>query len=129
MVGIVVVSHSKEIAEGAVDMASQMAFNAPLAAAGGTSDGRLGTDCEKIMKAIKSVYSKDGVIVLFDIGSAYMNAEMALELLEEEYQGNVEIIDAALIEGAVSAAVESSVGNTMEQIKESLKQLKLGKMP
>ncbi|WP_461207424.1 dihydroxyacetone kinase phosphoryl donor subunit DhaM [Clostridium sp. DL1XJH146] len=129
MVGVVIVSHSKAIAEGTVDMASQMAFDAPIAAAGGTSDGRLGTDSEKIMKAIRNVYSEDGVIVLFDIGSAYMNAEISLELLEEQYQSNVEIVDAALVEGAVSAAVDSSVGKSMEEIKETLKQLKLGKMP
>jgi dihydroxyacetone kinase phosphotransfer subunit len=128
MVGIVIVSHSEKVAEGVKELANQMVGEVSIAAAGGTCDGRLGTDIEKITKAIEAVYSEDGVIILFDLGSAVMNSEMAVEMLPEEMQGKVEIIDVALVEGAVSAAVECSIGKSIGEIKETLKKLCLGKM-
>lgn len=129
MVSIVIVSHSSSIAEGAKELASQMAPEVSIAAAGGTGDGRIGTDVEKIMNGIESVYSDDGVIILFDLGSAFMNAEMAIEMLSEEFQNKVEIVDAALVEGVVTAAVECSIGKSVIEIKEELKEMALGKMP
>jgi PTS hybrid protein len=128
MVGMVIVSHSEKIAEGVKDLASQMVGDVSIAAAGGTNDGRLGTDVEKIMTAIESVYSEDGVILLFDLGSAVMNSEMAIELLPEEIQKKVEIIDVALVEGAITAAVECSIGKSVAEIKDVLRKLSLGKM-
>ncbi|KYH29212.1 MULTISPECIES: dihydroxyacetone kinase phosphoryl donor subunit DhaM [Clostridium] len=129
MVGLVIVSHSEKVAQGVKELASQMASGLPIAAAGGTSDGRLGTDMGKILNAINEVYSQDGVLIIFDLGSAYMNAEMALEFLEEDMRNNVEIIDTAIVEGAITAAVESSIGKTMSEIKEAVKNMSLGKMP
>lgn len=129
MVGLVIVSHSSKVAEGVKELASQMAMGTPIATAGGTGDGRLGTDVEKILNAINEVYSEDGAIILFDLGSAYMNGEMAIECLEEEMQSKVEIVDAALVEGAITATVESSIGRNREEIKEALKSMNLGKMP
>ncbi|EET86659.1 dihydroxyacetone kinase, phosphotransfer subunit [Clostridium carboxidivorans P7] len=117
MVGIVIVSHSEKIAEGVKALALQMAEEVPMAAAGGTSDGRIGTDMEKISNAINEVYSEDGVLVLFDLGSAFMNAEMALDFLPDDMKEKVEIVDAALVEGAVTAAVESSISKSREDIK------------
>lgn len=129
MVSIVVVSHSSSIAEGAKELANQMAPEVSIAAAGGTGDGRIGTDVEKIMNGIEGVYSHDGVIILFDLGSAFMNAEMAIEMLPEEMQNKIEIVDAALVEGVVTAAVECSIGKSITEIKEELKVMALGKMP
>lgn len=129
MVGIVIVSHSSKAAEGVKEIVSQMSVDGKIAAAGGTSDGRLGTDVEKIVNAINEVYSEDGVLILFDLGSAYMNAEIAIECLEEKMKDKVEIIDTALIEGALTAAVEASIGKSREEIKKSLKSMCLGKMP
>ncbi|MFU0824657.1 dihydroxyacetone kinase phosphoryl donor subunit DhaM [Clostridium sp.] len=129
MVGLVIVSHSEKVAQGVKELASQMAAGVPIAAAGGTNDGRLGTDMEKISNAINEVYSEDGVLIIFDLGSAYMNAEMALEFLEENMKNKVEIIDTAIVEGAITAAVESSIGKTMSEIKEAVKNMSLGKMP
>ena len=128
MVGMVIVSHSEKVAEGVKELASQMVGDVLIAAAGGTSDGRLGTDVEKIMSAIESVYSEDGVILLFDLGSAVMNSEMALEMLPEEMQAKVEILDVALVEGAITAAIECSIGRSITEIKESLKRLCIGKI-
>lgn len=130
MVGIVVISHSSKIAEGVVEMALQMAPEVPMIAAGGTSDGRIGTDVEKISEAIKKVYSEDGVLIIFDLGSAYMNAEMAMDFLTGEVDTDkIELVDCALIEGGITAAVESSIGSNRETIKETLKPLVLNKMP
>lgn len=130
MVGIVVISHSSKIAEGVVEMALQMAPEVPMIAAGGTSDGRIGTDVEKISEAIKKVYSEDGVLIIFDLGSAYMNAEMAMDFLIGEVDTDkIELVDCALIEGGITAAVESSIGSNRETIKETLKPLVLNKMP
>lgn len=129
MVSIVVVSHSSSVAQGAMELASQMAPEVSIAAAGGTGDGRIGTDMEKILAAIENVYSENGVIVLFDLGSAFMNTEMAMENLPEEMLKNVEIVDAAIVEGTVTAAVECSIGKSITEIKEELKGMALGKMP
>lgn len=129
MVGVVIVSHSSKVAEGVKELVSQMAVDGKIAAAGGTADGRLGTDVEKIVNAINEVYSQDGVLVLFDLGSAYMNAEMAIECLDLDMQDKVEIVDTALIEGALTAAVDASIGKSKEEIKESLKSMCLNKMP
>lgn len=129
MVSIVIISHSARIAEGVKELAEQMAPEVSIEAAGGTGDGRIGTDMEKILAGIENVYSDDGVIVLFDLGSAFMNSEMAIEMLPEEMQNKVEIIDASLVEGVVTAAVECSIGKNITEIKEALKGMALGKMP
>lgn len=128
MVGIVLVSHSQKIVEGIKELASQMSNNVPVALAGGTDDGRLGTDMTKISDAIREVYSEDGVLVFFDMGSAYMNAQMALDFLEEGTD-KVEIVDAAFVEGAITAIVDSGLNKSMAEIKEDIASMKLGKMP
>ena len=129
MVGLVIVSHSDKIAEGIKDLAGQMANEVSIAAAGGTIDGRLGTDADKIFAAIKEVYSEDGVLILFDIGSAYMSADISLECLQENMRAKVEILDAALVEGAITAAIECSLNKSLSEIKEELKILSIAKMP
>lgn len=129
MVGLAIVSHSEKLALGVIELAGQMAWDVPMAAAGGTKDGRLGTDPDKITTAINEVFSEDGVIVLFDLGSSYMNAEMSLEFLDDEIREKVIIVDAPIVEGGVAAAIQSSIGKTLSEIKEDLKDLKLGKTP
>ena len=129
MVGIVITSHSKNIAEGVKELAEQMAPEVPIATAGGTSDGRIGTDAVKIINAIESVYSEEGVILIFDLGSAFMNAEMAIEMLDEDKRNKIKIVDCPIVEGAVTSAVESSIGKSIPEIEETLKPMNLGKMP
>ena len=113
MVGIVIVSHSQKLAEGVVEIAKMMAADAPLVAAGGLDDGNLGTSYEKILAAIESVYSSNGVAVLMDMGSAVMTTEMVLEDLERD---NVLMIDCPIVEGAVLAAIDSVAGKTLSEI-------------
>ena len=114
MVGIVVVAHSAKIAEGVLEMARQMVGTAvPLAAAGGIDDPEnpIGTDAIKILAAIQSVYSDDGVVVLMDLGSALLSAETALELLPPAEAAQVHLCAAPLVEGALAAAVQASLGS------------------
>ena len=113
MVGIVIVSHSKKLSEGVVEVAAMMAEDAPLAAAGGMEDGELGTSYDMIKNAIESVYSDDGVIILADMGSAVMTAEIVLEEMETD---NIVIVDCPLVEGAILAAIDSTGGRTLKQI-------------
>ena len=127
MVGIVIVSHSEKIADGVKEVAEQMAPEVKIYSAGGTEDGRIGTDAMKISSAIKNAFDKDGVILLFDLGSSLMNAEMAIEFLDEDIKSKVEIIDAPLVEGTVVAAVYASMNKTIEEIKNNLKSLSLNK--
>ena len=111
MVGIVIVSHSQKLAEGVVEIAHMMAEEAPVAAAGGLEDGTLGTSYDRILDAIKSVDSGDGVVILADMGSAVMTAEIVLEDIESE---NIKILNCPLVEGAILAAMESVGGRDLE---------------
>ncbi len=113
MVGFVVVSHSGKLAEGVVDLAGMMAKDVPVAAAGGMEDGSFGTSFNKIQQAVERVYSEDGVIVLMDMGSAVMTAEMVVEAMEGK---NIRMADCPLVEGAVTGTVDASVGMPIEEI-------------
>ncbi len=117
MVGIVVVSHSEAIAEGIVELARQMGGeDLALEPAGGLDEpGVLGTDPQRIQGAIERAMSEDGVLVLMDLGSALMSAELAIELLSDA-PGPVLLSEAPLIEGAVAAAVAARGGSTLEEV-------------
>ena len=116
MVGLVIVSHSNKIAEGVVDLAKQVApANEGIRAAGGLEDGEIGTDPTRIMAALEEADSGDGVVLLCDLGSAIMSAETAIELLEDSGI-NIRIADAPLVEGAIMAAVQASMGSSMDEI-------------
>lgn len=114
MVGIVIVSHSKKLAEGVVDETKIMADGCIISAAGGSDDGGYGTSYEKIKSAIQSVHGNDGVIVLADMGSAVMTAEMVIEDLG--YSDTV-LVDCPLVEGAVVASLSALSGDNLETVK------------
>lgn len=124
MVGIVIVSHSENLAKSVVELTAMMAPDANIAPAGGMDDGGLGTSYEKIKAAIESVYSDDGVLILMDMGSAVMTTEMVIEELEGK---KVEMVDCPLVEGAVLATVDATSGMDFEAIKEDLKSVALTK--
>src|SRR5690348_141130 len=87
-----------------------------LEAAGGMDEpGALGTDAERVRAAIERAMSPDGVLVLMDLGSALMSAEMAVELLEGD--GQVELSEAPLVEGAVAAAAAARGGASLEEVR------------
>jgi phosphoenolpyruvate-protein phosphotransferase/dihydroxyacetone kinase phosphotransfer subunit len=118
-VGIVIVSHSATLAEGVVELARQMAGeDVKIEAAGGLDmpDQPLGTDAMLVLQAIDRAYSDDGVLVLMDLGSAVLSAEMALEMLPDEQRPKVLLTDAPLVEGAVAAAVTARLGAPLKQV-------------
>ncbi|UFT98610.1 PTS-dependent dihydroxyacetone kinase phosphotransferase subunit DhaM [Radiobacillus kanasensis] len=118
-VGIVLISHSPKIADGIKDLISQVIKDVPIVAAGGTDENDIGTSFEKISNAIEEVYSEKGVLLFYDLGSALMNAEMAIEMSEHD---NIRVAkDVALVEGAYVSAVEASMGKSLEEILESAK--------
>ncbi len=121
MVGFVIVSHSGKLAEGVVDLAKMMAPDVPMAAAGGLEDGSFGTSFERILEAVNEVYSEDGVILLMDLGSAVMTAEMVLESLEGQ---KLAMADCPLIEGAVVAAVNAAGGMSFDDILKELEKVR-----
>ena len=114
MVGIVVVSHSQKLAEGAVELAKLMSGDADIVAAGGLDDGQMGTSFEKIMSAVESVHGEDGLALLMDMGSAVMTTEMVIEALGYD---DVIMLDGPVVEGAIVAALESSLGTPLQDLQ------------
>jgi len=124
-VSIVIVSHSEDIARGTEDMVRQMIGDeVKTAYCGGNIDGKLGTDVEKITKAIEKVYSDKGVVVLVDLGGAETNSEMAIELMDERKSCNVMICNAPIVEGAVMAATEASSGSDLATVCKTAEDIK-----
>jgi phosphoenolpyruvate---glycerone phosphotransferase subunit DhaM len=119
-VGVVIVSHSPEVAKGAADMVRQMVGDSvPLAHCGGNPAGGLGTDVAAIKECLERVWNPKGVVVLVDLGGAEMNAEMAIEMMAEAKRATILICNAAVVEGAVMAATESSVDGLLAEVKEA----------
>jgi phosphoenolpyruvate-protein phosphotransferase/dihydroxyacetone kinase phosphotransfer subunit len=119
MVGIVIVSHSARLADGVVELARQMAGpDVAMVAAGGMDlpDRPLGTDAALIARAIEAAWADDGVLVLMDLGSAVLAAEMAAEMMPDERRPRVQLCEAPLVEGAVAAAVAARLGDPLDQV-------------
>jgi len=117
-VGLILVSHSGTLVDGLRDMVAQVAGpDVPIETAGGTEDGRLGTSAPRISEAIRSVLDRAGsAVVLLDLGSAALSLELALEDLSAADRERVHISEAPLVEGAVLAAVQASVGASIEEV-------------
>lgn len=121
MVGIVIVSHSNNLAKSIVELTKMMAPEALTAYAGGLEDGSFGTSFDKIKKAVESVYSKDGVIILMDMGSAVMTTEMVIESFENM---DIRMADCPIVEGALTATINAVNGLNADNIMNELKQVK-----
>jgi len=116
VVGIVLVSHSEKLVQGLAELIAQLAPDQPVAVAGGLPDGGLGTSEERISHAIFRVDAGRGVIVLADLGSAVLTT---VALLDDEPRDDVLLVDAPLVEGAVSAAVTASTGADLAAVAEA----------
>lgn len=115
MIGLLIVSHSAKIAEGTKELADQMTGGrVPIAAAGGLDDSTLGTSAERIRAGADGLAAGAiaGLLVLVDLGSAVMSAEIALEDWPLPYQ----ISNGPLVEGALMAAVEASIDANLAQV-------------
>ena len=119
-VGIVIVSHSIDVAKGTADMVRQMVgAEVPLAWCGGNPDGGLGSSLEAIQAAIEAAWSDRGVAVLVDLGGAETNSEMAIEMLSNGRSARVVVCNAPIVEGAVMAATAASTGSDLEAVREA----------
>jgi dihydroxyacetone kinase phosphotransfer subunit len=117
-VGLVVVSHSRLIAEGTAELAGQMAGpDVRIVAAGGMADGAIGTDAARIAEAIGEADAGAGVVVLADLGSAVLATRTALELLGDP--DGVRLSKGPIVEGAVIAAVQASTGSSLDEVLEA----------
>jgi phosphocarrier protein FPr len=117
-VGLVVVSHSRALADAAVELARGMlpGREQTNTVAAGDVDGGLGTDATAIADAIAAVDSGDGVVVLMDLGSAVLSAETALELVDDDVRERVVLSPAPLVEGLVGAAVTATAGADRDRV-------------
>ena len=122
MVGLVLVSHSSMIAEGLRAMVAQVAgAEVAVATAGGTEDGRLGTSAPRIVEAIRSTLDAgaEGTLILLDLGSAALSLELALEDFEPADRARLRVSEAPLVEGAILAAVQASIGASLDEVAEA----------
>lgn len=116
-VALLLVSHSRALAEGVRELAGQMAPGVLLLAVGGLPDGGLGTDFDAVTDAVASaVADADGVVVLTDIGSAVLTVESVLDFAEEDVAARVRLADAPFVEGAVAAAVTAHGGGSLADV-------------
>jgi multiphosphoryl transfer protein len=128
MVGLVIVSHSPRLAQGVAELAREMGgHEVRIETAAGVAEGALGTDAVLVREAIERAWSDDGVLVLMDIGSAVLSAEMALELVAEDRRANVLLCEAPIVEGAVAAAVTARLGSSLAQVAEEARKGLAGK--
>lgn len=121
MIGIVVVSHSRVLAEAAVQLASEMVADEGLprvAVAAGLDDGSFGTDAIAIAAAIHEVHTDDGVLVFTDVGSAVLAAGMALDFVDPTVAERTRISAAPLVEGLLVALVTASTGATLQEVED-----------
>jgi dihydroxyacetone kinase phosphotransfer subunit len=117
VVGLVLVSHSQDIATGLAELAAQMAGpDVPIHAAGGGPNGELGTDGDRVSDAIRRADTGDGVVILGDIGSAILTIR---HVLERRKSNGAVLVDAPFVEGAVAAAVVASAGASLDQVKQA----------
>lgn len=118
MVNLLLVSHSRKLAEGAAEMVRQMVSSevVKISIAAGTGDDHreLGTNAVEIAEAIQDIHTADGVLILMDLGSAILSTEMALNLIPSDMRDKVRICPAPFIEGAIVAAVQAGLGNSLE---------------
>ncbi|MGW0552650.1 dihydroxyacetone kinase phosphoryl donor subunit DhaM [Streptomyces sp. NPDC002926] len=120
LVGIVLVSHSAELAAGLRLLVEQIGSDTvPLATAGGTDDGRIGTSYDLVLAAIRHADRGAGVVVLPDLGSSVLTARTVLE----DHPGtDVTIVDAPFVEGAVAAVVTAASGADLKTVANAAKE-------
>ncbi len=130
MVNLILVSHSKKLAEGVAEMVKQMTASesVKILTAAGTGDDNqdLGTNALEIMEAIEAAYSEDGILILMDLGSAVLSTEMALNMVSDEMKSNIKVCPAPFVEGAIAASVQAGLGSDLNSVyKEAMQSLKM----
>lgn len=119
MIALALVGHSGELLRALRAMVAQAAPDVPVVTAGGTATGSLGTSSPGIQEALRAALRAsdgEGVVVLFDLGSAVLALEIALEELPDHDRARIAVSDGPLVEGAVRAAVEAAGGASLAQV-------------
>lgn len=117
MLGIVVISHSQKVAEGIKDIAEQMNDGkVKIMAEGGVDGDRIGTNPLRIKDAIEEAYTNDSVLIFADMGSAIMNAELAIDMIEDKIREHTFIVDAPLVEGVIAAVIQAAITDDIKDI-------------
>jgi dihydroxyacetone kinase phosphotransfer subunit len=119
MVAILVVSHSRKLAEGVSELVGQIASTDTVRAVGGTEDGRLGTSADSVQAALEDLSSADGVVIIPDLGSAVLTVRT---VLGEHPRDDVVLVDAPFVEGAVAAAVIAASGASLEEVTQAARE-------
>jgi len=127
LAALVVVSHSPLIAEGILQLTSEIAKEAKVYAVGGTKTGVLGSDFDATLNILNKLTEDTEVVVLTDLGSSRMTAQMAIEALTPEKREKISLSDAALVEGSIAAAAIISAGFDIAGVMEQLEPLNLPK--
>jgi phosphoenolpyruvate---glycerone phosphotransferase subunit DhaM len=121
-VGLVLVSHSKELASGLVELASQVAGpDVKIIAAAGGPNGSLGTDGGRVLEALRDGAQGGGAVVLMDLGSSVLSVKAALAELETEELERLHVVDAPFVEGTIAAAVTASTGASAAEVARAAK--------
>ena len=118
--GVVILSHVQEVAYGLKRLMDEIASDVSITYAGGTDDNEVGTSFEKILQAYEENISDD-LLVLYDLGSAKMNAEIAQDMTDK----TIEILDVAFVEGLYTACALLQAGVDYQEIEKQLEPLKI----
>ena len=127
MLGFVVVSHSKDLAEAVIHLANEMKrYDFPLINGSGTDGDFLGSNPLTIKEAILNAKTNKGTLVFVDIGSSVLNTQVAIDFLADEGLDieNIKIADAPLVEGLIAAVAINDEKADIESILNELKELK-----
>lgn len=116
--GLLIISHADDIANGLVKLLKQVAADVTIKTAGGTEDGDVGTSFDKI-SAVLDEFEEDKILAFYDLGSAKMNLEMAMEFSDKE----ITLYETALIEGAYVAGSLLQADVDLETIESQLEPL------
>lgn len=125
MLSLIVLSHSSLIAQGILELTGELAKGVTVYAVGGTNAGTLGADFDSTFKALTSAAEAGEAIVLADLGSTWMTAKMAMEMMESVQQSRLHLSAAALVEGAIAAAAAIGAGFNSAEVLEQLEPLQL----
>jgi len=122
MVSLVLVAHSRRLLDALIEMVTSTVAGAPAChAAGGTEDGRMGTSLRGVLDACRAAlaHGPDGVLVLYDTGSAWLTIELALDELRQDERDRIHVSHAPLVEGALAAAARGAVGGGIGEMADA----------
>jgi len=123
MISILLVSHSKKVAEGLAEMIGQMVQadeNVRIVPIGGADDGSLGTDPMRIISAFNENSNSEHILVFCDLGSSIMSVTSALDFLDDDLKAKIKLVNAPLVEGAFAAG---AIATTTDDVNEILSQV------